>query len=402
MKIAVFNQFFWPDEAPTSQLLTDLVRQLAREGHDVTVVCGAPGYAGTDAADNRPPVTIRSSPSLPFSRGAAARLASYFSYLSAATLRTLMLGRVDVVITMTTPPMLSVLGNLAKMLHGAHHVVWEMDVYPEIAVDVGMMKEDALLTRTLMAIAHRSRNYADTVWVLGDCMRDRIVSAGCAPERVQVHENWSHGELYERPVDPEPERLRLLYSGNLGLSHDVATLQGALLALRDDPRILVQIAGAGSKRGPLEALARAEALSNVEFLPYCSKPDLGRVLSSADIGLVTLQNGCEGAVVPSKVYGLMACGRPILFVGSQRATPAAIIRRFGCGWRVDCGDVDGLADTLRRLAAQPDLVREAGRRARAAFLEHYDAGGAVQRLCRSIAALGAQRECRDLPRAAQI
>ena len=110
MKIAVFNQFFWPDEAPTSQLLTDLVRQLAQDGHEVIVVCGAPGYAGT-TADNRPPVTIRSSPSLPFSRGAASRLASYFSYLSSAAVRTLMLGRVDVVITMTTPPMLSVWGT---------------------------------------------------------------------------------------------------------------------------------------------------------------------------------------------------------------------------------------------------------------------------------------------------
>jgi colanic acid biosynthesis glycosyl transferase WcaI len=401
MKIAVFNQFFWPDEAPTSQLLTDLVRQLAQDGHEVIVVCGAPGYAGTNA-DNRPPVTIRSSPSLPFSRGAASRLASYFSYLSSAAVRTLMLGRVDVVITMTTPPMLSVLGNIAKTLHRAHHIVWEMDVYPEIAIDVGMMRADAWMTRALKTIAHGSRRYADTVWVLGDCMRQRIIESGCAPERVHVHENWSHAELYSGPVDPQPDRVQVLYSGNLGLSHDVATLQGALVALRDDPRILVQIAGGGSKRGPLEAFAREQALSNIEFLPYCSKPELGRVLSSADVGLVTLQNGCEGAVVPSKVYGLMACGRPILFVGPERATPATVIRRFNCGWHVNPGDVEGLAETLRTLVAQPERVREAGSRARAAFLEHYDRDGSVKRLCRSIAALRPQSERGDLARAAHV
>jgi glycosyltransferase involved in cell wall biosynthesis len=383
MRIAVFNQFFWPDQAATSQLLTDLARRLAHEGHDVVVVCGAPGYAGADSVE-RPPVTIRSSPSLPFSRGAVGRLASYGSYLTSAAWHTLTLGRVDVVVTMTTPPLLSVLGNLAKTLHGAHHVIWEMGVYPEVATDVGVIRPGSLLARVLAAVAHRSRNYADTVWVLGECMRRRIVETGCPPERVQVHENWSHADLYSSPVEPRADRLRLLYSGNLGLSHDVETLQGALLALRDDPRILVQIAGGGCKRGPLEAVARAEALSNVEFLPYCSKRDLGAVLSAADVGLVTLLNGCEGAVVPSKVYGLMACGRPVLFVGPAEATPAAIIRRFNCGWRVDCGDVEGLADTLRRLVSQPELVVEAGARARAAFMEHYDCDRAVTRLCRSI------------------
>ena len=383
MRIAVFNQFFWPDQAATSQLLTDLTRELAQQGHEVTVVCGAPGYAGADS-ESRPDVTIRSAPGLPFSRGATGRLASYFSYLTSAACRTLMLGRVDIVITMTTPPFLSLLGNLAKALHGAHHVVWEMDVWPEIATSVGVIRPGSLLATVLTAVAHRSRNYADTVWVLGECMRQRIVDAGCPPDRVQVHENWSHAELYESPVEPVPDRLRLLYSGNLGLSHDVATLQGALLALRDDPRILVQFAGSGSKRGALEAFTRVENLSNVEFLPYCSKRDLGRVLSAADVGLVTLQNGCEGAVVPSKVYGLMACGRPILFVGPAKSTPAAIIRRFNCGWRVDCGDVDGLADTLRLLVGRRDLVQEAGSRARAAFLEHYDCDRSVKRLCRTL------------------
>jgi len=383
MRIAVFNQFYWPDQAATSQLLTDLTRQLAQDGHEVIVICGAPGYAGTDS-EGRPPVTIRSSPSLPFSRGAVSRLASYFSYLTSAAWRTLMLGRVDVVITMTTPPMLSLLGNLAKTLHGAHHVVWEMDMYPEIGIDVGMFQPRSLLTRTLLTIAHRSRNYADTVWVLGDCMRQRILSAGCAPDRVQVHENWSYADLYSGPVASSTDRLKLLYSGNLGLSHDVATLQGGLVALRHDPRILVQIAGGGSKRASLETFVRDQHLSNVEFLPYCAKRDLGRVLSSADIGLVTLQNGCEGAVVPSKVYGLMACGRPVLFIGPERATPATVIRRFNCGWRVECGDVDGLTELLTLLAGRPDLVQEAGARARAAFLEHYDCDRAVKRLSQSL------------------
>lgn len=379
MRIAVFNQFFWPDQAATSQLLTDLTRQLVRDGHEVIAVCGAPGYAGTDSG-SPPPVTILNSPSLPFSRGLAARLGSYASYLGSAAWRTLTMRRVDVVITMTTPPMLSLLGNLAKAVHGAHHVVWEMDVYPEVAIDVGMMRRGSLLTRLLLAIAHRSRNRADTVWVLGECMRRRMHAAGCAPELIEVHENWSDPELFVGPGEPRPNALRLLYSGNLGITHDVATLRGALSALRDDPRIAVQIAGGGPQRGPLEAFARTEQLPNLEFLPYCSKRELGQVLSAADIGLVTLHDACEGAVVPSKIYGLMACGRPILFIGPEASTSAAVIREVGCGWRVDCGDVDGLVNLLRELVVRPDLVREAGRLGRAAFLDRYERERSVRRL----------------------
>jgi glycosyltransferase involved in cell wall biosynthesis len=262
-----------------------------------------------------------------------------------------------------------------------------MDVYPEIATDVGVMRRGSVGERLIRALAHGSRRRADRVWVLGECMRRRIVAAGCDPDRIEVHENWSDAHLYEGAVAPQPDRVRLLYSGNLGRSHDVATLAGAAAALRDDTRIAVHIAGGGAERAGLEAEVRDRGLTNVTFLPYAPYQELGRVLSSADVGLVTLRDACAGAVVPSKVYGLMACGRPVLFVGPEDSTPALIIRRFNCGWRVACGDVTGLVETLRMLASRPDVIRDAGARARAAFLEHYTREASVRRLCDAIARL---------------
>lgn len=383
MRIAAFNQFFWPDQAPTSQLLTDLTRRLAASGHDVTVVCGAPGYLEAKPTD-KPLVRIQPTSTLRFSRGTLARLSSYLSYFAGATWRAVRLGKVDVVITMTTPPYLSLVGNLMKRLRGTQHVVWEMDVYPEVAVDTGAIRKGSLLERVLGAVAHRSRNYADCVWVLGDCMQRRIVATGCDARRIEVHENWAPDSLYRGPVDAQPNRLRAIYSGNLGRSHDISTLRGALRALRADERIVVRMAGGGSERQPLEAFVRAEGLSNIEFLPYVPHERLGDVLSDADVGLVTLRDGCQGVVVPSKVYGLMACGRPIVFVGPADSTPARVIRRFDCGWQVECGDVRGLVDCLTRLASDPASVRDAGSRARAAFLEHYERDRAVERLCQAI------------------
>ena len=106
-----------------------------------------------------------------------------------------------------------------------------------------------------------------------------------------------------------------------------------------------------------------------------------RAWARGDIGLVTQQNACSGAVVPSKVYGLLAAGRPILFIGPADATPAAIIHRYRCGWHIECGDVDGLVELLAQLSAQPELVRAAGQRARETLLAHYDRPLGVARIC---------------------
>jgi colanic acid biosynthesis glycosyl transferase WcaI len=396
VRVALYNQFFWPDQAATSQLLTDLVRELSAAGHEVTVVCAAAGYAG-DGSEPPPAATVRRAPSLPFSRGTVARLGSYLSYLGAAAWHTIAMPRVDVVVTMTTPPMLSLLGNVARTFRGARHVVWEMDLYPEVAVDLGVIARHSWLDKVLSAIAHRSRNHADAVWVLGECMRQRVLAAGVAPERIQVFENWSDPELFQHPVAPAAGRLELLYSGNLGLTHDIDTVREAMVALQDDSGIRLRIAGGGPRRAALDAFVKSRPLTNVEFLPYCAKRELGGVLSAADVGLVTLRTECAGAVVPSKVYGLMACGRPVLFVGPAGSTAARVIERFDCGWRIDCGDARGLAALLRMLAARPDLIRSAGERARSAFLQHYNRHDSVARLTRALE-LGASAAAFDSER----
>src|SRR5207237_10322060 len=107
-----------------------------------------------------------------------------------------------------------------------------------------------------------------------------------------------------------------------------------------------------------------------------------QALGSGHVGLVTQNQNCLGSVVPSKIYGLMAAGRPILFVGPREATPSQVIRRFDCGWQVDCGDPEKVVSLLKALAANMDLVQQAGFRARQAFLAHYDRPIGVSRLCK--------------------
>jgi glycosyltransferase involved in cell wall biosynthesis len=190
-------------------------------------------------------------------------------------------------------------------------------------------------------------------------------------------------------------------TGNLGLAHEVETIRGVMLRLRDDDRFRFVFAGGGPSRKDLEEFCREKGLSmvaegadggtevprglkpapqTVEFRPYCSLEELGRSLSEGHVGLVTQKPETLGCVVPSKTYGIMAAGRPVLFIGPKDATPARIVERFRCGWHVEPGDMDGLVALLDRLARYPEDLRAAGARAREAFEEHYDLPIGVARI----------------------
>ena len=372
MRILLLNQFFWPDSAATSQLLTDVARDLARDGHDVHVICSAATYAGK-SEEEAPPVTIHRVKAASFKRGFLGRILSYASFYTGAARQSLSLKRFDVVMSLTTPPLLSLIGNLLQLLRGSRHWIWEMDVYPDVAVSLGYMKAGGIVERVVGLLADWSRRRADGVIALGECMKDRLVARGIPANKIAICDNWADSSAISvLPMHSSADRLKLLYSGNLGLAHELETVTGAMRELKGDERFHFYFVGSGGRRDELASFLKREEIRNVEMLPYVSRADLGSSLALGDIGLVTQRDECCGAVVPSKVYGLMAAGRPILFIGPKQATPARIIERFGCGWHVACGDVDGLSSLLRKLAENRNQVEEAGRRSRSALINHFD------------------------------
>jgi colanic acid biosynthesis glycosyl transferase WcaI len=387
MRILLLNQFFWPDSAATSQLLTDLARALASHGYEVHVIAGDGGYANADSG-SRPDVHIHRAPTIPFARGSFGRPASYLSFLMTAAWVGMFIPRPDIVVTLTTPPLLSLVGALIKTLRGCTHFIWEMDVYPDIALDLKIMRKSSLIARVTRALADKARVHADGVIALGECMRERLVSHGIPAQRVSVADNWADGRsifptsrstmpaVWSSPDEP----LVVLYSGNLGLAHDVDTIYGAMHELSDVPEFRFIFAGSGPRRIELESRCRAIGLTNVEFRAYSSRRQLGESLCDGDIGLVTQIPDTLGSLVPSKIYGLMAAGRPVLFTGPKESTPAHIIRKFHCGWQIDCGDVKGLVRLLFHLKTHPAEVTEAGHRARAAFERDFDLHQGVKRI----------------------
>lgn len=260
-------------------------------------------------------------PSLPFGRGAASRLACYLSFLAGALVRGLAAGKPEVVVTLTTPPLLSLVGAAIQRLRGARHYIWEMDVYPDVAVALGVLKPHSRLTRELGALADYARRRADGIIVLGPCMRDRLAARGVPPERIHVAENWADGSLIQPRPWPPDGSLRVLYSGNLGLAHDFDTISAAMARLASDARFQFVFAGDGPRRRTVEDFCRAHAIRNARFLPYQQSARLSEHSGACHVGLVTQTPESLGTVVPSKIYGLMAAARPVIFIGPPKPLP---------------------------------------------------------------------------------
>jgi colanic acid biosynthesis glycosyl transferase WcaI len=378
VRLVLINQFFWPDAAPTGRLLMDVTRAVDTSRVQTTVICGPSDYGATD--DTPPPsVRILRPLSSRFSRNTVGRILSYGSFLAGAVAAGFRTGRPDTVVTLTTPPLTSVFGRILKLSRGCRHFIWEMDVYPDIAVDLGVLKSRSMLASVIGALADWSRRNADGIIVLGEDMKARLIARDIPEHKIHVAENWADGnEITPLPFPDGP--LVVHYSGNFGMAHEIDTIAAVIEQLADNPRFRFVFAGAGVRRKQLEKFCQEQCLANVVFRPYSSRAELSASLAEGHVGLVTQLPQTCGSIVPSKTYGIMAAGRPILYIGPREATPARIVERFHCGWRVNPGDAAGLLSLLETLSSERHLIYEAGARARRAFEQHYHRPMGVARI----------------------
>jgi colanic acid biosynthesis glycosyl transferase WcaI len=379
MRIVLLNQFFWPDAIATGQFLTDLARQLARK-HEVFVVCGKPAVSSPDNGGDVPPaVVILRTRNIGFSHRKTSRIASYISYLAGTLWHGLRIRRPSAIVTLTTPPLLSIVGSLLSRFHRTRHFIWEMDIYPDVANDLGYFTKYGIADRVTGFCLDWARERATAIIVLGADMKARLIARGIPDTKIHIAENWANGEeITPHPFRPGP--LVVHYSGNLGLAHDTDTILGVIGRLRNQSSFQFIFAGGGPQRQVVEEYCRSNHVENVEFRPYCSRAELGQSLAEGHLGLVTQLPQTLGSIVPSKIYGIMAAGRPLLYIGPDRSTPAQHILRYNCGWRVEPGDVGELERLLIHLSGNRHLLSEAGSRARAAFEQTFTRAIGVSRI----------------------
>ncbi|HEX3098356.1 MAG TPA: glycosyltransferase family 4 protein [Usitatibacter sp.] len=383
MKHIFFNRFFHPDSSATSQMLSDLAFHWAAAGRDVHVVTSRiPGSDSPGEVVNGVTVHRVAAPS-EGPHGLAQRAFAYAAYsLGARRAAMSLVSPGDVVIVKTDPPLLApVLAHLAKG-RGAHVVAWLQDLFPEVAVEYGVPGMRGPVAAMLRRMRDRSLARMDAVVAIGDAMASRVRDLGCvAPERVHVIHNWADGRAIA-PLAPEANALRrawnpggaflVAYSGNLGRVHEFDTLLGAAALLAADPGIRFVVVGRGPRLADVKARARRMGLANLRFEPHQDRSVLAQSLGAADVHLAVLRPAFEGLVLPSKLYGIMAAGRPTIFVGSVTGETGRILAETGAGLAVATGDAEGLAAAIRRLRDDASLCAAMGARARKALEERYD------------------------------
>lgn len=398
-RLLVLNQYYWPGYESTAQLLHDLCLGLSRD-YDVTVVTGRLREQAEEAgATAVGPIRIVRVRSTALDRGIlAARGLNYATYVLAAVGSSLRQPRPAAVLCMTDPPFLGVAALLVARRFGAPLVVVSQDVFPEIAVRLRRLTNPLAVGVLRRLVRHYLRR-ADRVVAIGETMRRRLEAKGTPPERIAVIPNWVDTEA----ITPVPtgngwaaenglaDAFVVMHSGNVGHAQDLATLVDAAALLRDLADLAVVIVGSGARRAALEAQASALGLASVRFLDYQPRERLSETLSAGHVHVVGLGAGLAGYVVPSRVYGVLAAGRPVIVAADEASETVALVREAGCGWTIPPGDPGALAAAIREAHARRGELDALGARGREHVVAHYDREHALERyreLLRSVLAAG--------------
>lgn len=385
MRILVLNQYFHPDRSATSQLLTELCEDLARH-HDVFVVTGRPSYNASEHTASKGLVSkewhgqvrVARVWSTAFDRSSMSRrLSNYASYLASSVAGALTVSRPDVVVALTDPPPVGLIGALAARLRGVPFVLVTKDIFPDVAVQLGALRSP-LAIRGSRLMKSTLFDSADRLVSIGRDMNERLFEAGVPDEKIATIHDWSDGSIV-RPLDAGSsmrtrlgwrDRFVVMHSGNVGLSQDLGTVLDAADRLRGDPEVLFAIVGEGATKAALQADAERRGLHNVAFLPFQDKADLSESLGAADVHLIGLSRGLAGYIVPSKLYGILAVGKPYIAAVDEGSEPALIAREHGCGMKIEPGDADALARAVLEMR-DADLVGM-GKRGREALETRFD------------------------------
>ena len=385
IKVLILNQVFWPDVAATAQHGHDLARYLVQHGDQVTALASRSIYGeagGTLKAEDSVDgiLIVRVGRSRFGKNSIAGRTFDSIAFYVASTFKALFLPRQDVVICLTTPPFISLVGLALKWIKGTRLVLWSMDLYPEVPVAAGVLKPGSFAHRFFNWLDGFCLRRADKVVVLGRCMRDRVLTKGIDASRLEMINVWADpDEVHDVPRDRNTyrtewgigDRFVLEYSGNLGIGHDVATILDAMSLTRQDDDLRWVVVGGGTKKAEVDAFVENEDIGNAVIRPYQPRARLADLISLGDVHLVTVAEGFEGLMVPSKFYGVLAAARPTIYVGPDSSEVARVIQAEDCGVVVRQGDGPGLAAAVRRLASDRAAARAMGERGRSVLLRLY-------------------------------
>jgi colanic acid biosynthesis glycosyl transferase WcaI len=352
MRITVLNQTFYPDVVSSGQHLADLALHLAERGHEVTVVTSRRAYDDPSKAFAKHEIwhgirIIRVFATGFGKRAKWRRACDFASFLLSCCWRLLWLPRQDLVIAMTSPPLVSFIGAWFARLRGSRFCYWIMDLNPDEAVAAGWLAANSLPARLLEGCSRFSLRNAAKIVVLDHFMQKRILDKDIEPQKISVIPPWSHDADVRFDAQGRNrfrERYHLngkfvvMYSGNHSPCHPLDTILSAAEKLAGNKEVAFLFVGGGSQFAKVKKFALDHSLSNIVCLPYQPLAELAGALSSADLHLVVMGSPFVGLVHPCKIYNILRIGSPLLYIGPQPSHISEIIQQMD--GRLPCGSAE--------------------------------------------------------------
>lgn len=382
-KLLIYAHYFYPDVASTGQILTELCEGMT-DTFDITVICVVPSYSGTiDEKYKTKRIYKEEHNGIKIIRvrvpefqksNKVSRIKNLLAYFFNSLLATLKIEKQDYIYTISQPPILGgVLGVLGKWLKGGKLIYNIQDFNPEQTMAVGYSK-NKLLLNTVMAVDKFSCKKADKVIVVGRDMQETLrnrFNNKKVPKNVFIN-NWiNEKEIY--PLEQNHPRIVefkekynlqdkfiIMYSGNIGLYYDLENIIKVIGEFKDREDVVFAFVGDGTVKDKVEAYVNENNLSNVTFIPYQDKADLIYSLNAADIHWVVNAKGIKGVSVPSKLYGVMAAGKPVLGVLDEGSEARLIVEDCNCGVCTEPGNYKEISNNIEYVLNNKEEIRALG------------------------------------------
>jgi glycosyltransferase involved in cell wall biosynthesis len=385
--LVILSQYFYPEVASTGQLLTELAEDLVKYGCKIKVYTGKPSYYGNIKEYKKREIyhgieiyrlfntTLNKNSKL-------GKILNSLSYFISIIFKLLSSKDRYPLLIVSNPPFLPIAGFLFKKIKNQKYVFLIHDIYPDIAVRLGYLKENSFIVKIWNKINYQILKDAEKIIVLGEYMAEILKKKYLTIDslKIKIIHNWADEKIIS-PLKKEDNwfvkrynlehKLVILYSGNIGLFQDLKTIINAAVRLKKFKEILFLFIGDGGGLSKLKEIVQENYLTNVKFLPYQPKEYLPYSLTASDISVVALEKGVEGLGVPCKIYGILASGCAVLGLVGDDCEVADIIKNAKCGFRVDQGDVDSLVKKIKYIHKNPGLLKDMGKNSRRYFEKHF-------------------------------
>jgi glycosyltransferase involved in cell wall biosynthesis len=386
----ILSLVYPPEHAPAGIMAAELATELARAGHEVTVLTGFPShpagrlFPGWNArllARERTEgsfTLLRCRHSFAPRFGALGKLWYHFTFAVSSFWAGLWAGRFDLLVLPSTPAFCGPAAILLARIKKAKTFYWVHDIHPESAINAGLLKKGVLAAMMKAADSWVCRR-ASLVATMTEDMREVLLARGLPAEHVVLQQHWldedriqpSGPNGWRRKHDISPADFVALHAGTIGYVSGAGVIVEAANVLAQRPGILFLFVGDGPLKAQLQQKAKEYGLTNVRFLPFQSEEDLSSMLASADVGLVTLKAQSAATSIPSKMHGYTSAGRPVIASVAPESAVARFIRAGGFGWTAPPADPEALARAVVQAAGDAGECRRRGRKAREFFVAQF-------------------------------